>query len=126
MTDWLIWSQSAGVILQQAWGRASYWPSFHAVPAYHRDMLWQYDVYLRQTGGLTQPAMQHYLGAHGLTSEDCISRYRAILPAFDPGQVLLSGLHPDSVAAATISAEGSDCQPGRVLPNPTPDKKLIP
>lgn len=126
VTDWLIWSQSAGVILHQAWGKAPYWPTFYAVDAYQRDMLWQYHVYLGQTGGLTRPAVQHYLGVRGLPNVDCISRYRAVLPGFDLTQVLLSGLFPGRVAAATIESMGSDCKLGRTLPNPMPDKKLIP
>jgi len=126
VTDWLIWTQSAGMILYQAWGKAPYWPSFYSIEAYRLDMQWQYHAYLRQTGGLTNPAMQHFLGLHGLVNEDCISRYRAVLPPFDPGQVLLAGVRPAGVPAATIEPLGTDCQPGRILPNPLPDKKLIP
>jgi uncharacterized membrane protein len=126
VTDWLVWTQSAGMILREAWGKAPYWPSFHAVEAYRLDMQWQYHAYLRQTGGLTHPAMQHFLGIDGLVNEDCISRYRALLPPFDATQVLLAGVRPAGVPAATIDALGTDCQPGRVLPNPLPDKKLIP
>ncbi len=70
--------------------------------------------------------MQHFLGIDGLVNEDCISRYRALLPPFDATQVLLAGVRPAGVPAATIDALGTDCQPGRVLPNPLPDKKLIP
>lgn len=126
VTDWLIWTQSAGMILHEAWGKAPYWPSFYSVDAYRLDMQWQYHAYLRQTGGLTNPAMQHFLGLHGLVNEDCITRYRAALPPFDPSQVLLAGLRPAWVPAATIEALGTDCQAGRILPNPLPDKKLIP
>lgn len=126
VTDWLIWTQSAGMVLYEAWGKVPYWPSFHSVEAYRLDMQWQYHAYLRQTGGLTNPAMQHFLGLHGLVNEDCISRYRAVLPPFDPGQVLLAGVRPAGVPAATIEPLGTDCQPGRILPNPSPDKKLIP
>ena len=126
VTDWLFWTQSAGMILHEAWGKAPYWPSFYSVEAYRLDMQWQYHAYLRQTGGLTNPAMQHFLGLHGLVNEDCISRYRAVLAPFDPAQVLLAGVYPGGVPAATIEALGTDCQRGRVLPNPLPDKKLIP
>ena len=55
-----------------------------------------------------------------------VFRYRALLPPFDATQVLLAGVRPAGVPAATIDALGTDCQPGRVLPNPLPDKKLIP
>lgn len=126
VTDWLIWSVSAGVILHEAWGKAPYWPSFYSVEAYRLDMQWQYHAYLLGQTGLARPAVQHYLGADGLPGADCISRYDAALPVFAPAQVLLAGLRPGAVPEATIGLRDTGCQPGRALPNPSPGKKIIP
>jgi hypothetical protein len=126
ISSWLVWTQSAGVILREAWGRSDYWPIFYSIGAYRDDMQWQYHVYVRDTGGLNSATLQHFFAMEDFPGERCVSRYRAVLPAHGVAAVLLSGIWPRSVQAATIVPVASECVSGRVLPNPTPDKKLIP
>lgn len=124
--DWIVPTGSASVMLAQAWGRWDYWAMFHSLAAYHADLQWQYHAYLRDTGGLRSPLIQGFFAMRSFPGEACLSRYQATLPAMRAAHVMVAGVWPQGVPAARIQALGSDCVSGRVLPNPTPDKVVIP
>jgi hypothetical protein len=75
---------------------------------------------------MTLPRVQHVLAMDGFPGADCISHYRANLPMPDLKVSLLAGWMPDLVPSAEAVFVGTDCQPGRVVPNPTPGKAVIP
>jgi hypothetical protein len=99
---------------------------FHSLDAYRDDMQWQYHAYMRNTGGLHSPLIQGYLGMRAFPGEDCVSRYEAVLPARGAAGVLGAGLWAGAVPPAQIAFLGTQCEKGRILPNPTPQKKLVP
>jgi hypothetical protein len=125
-TDWAIWSVNANLMMREAWGRSDYFGMFYAVDGYRDDLLWQYHAYVRAQGGLRSNLLQHMVAMHDFPGEDCVSRYDAKLPAVGWVSAWRSGLQPDSVPAAQVTAVDSSCKPGNMLPNPTPDKKIIP
>lgn len=52
VTDWLIWNNSAGMVLREAWGRSDYYAVLHSLDVYRDDLQWQYHAYIRATGEL--------------------------------------------------------------------------
>jgi hypothetical protein len=123
-SDWLIWSTSAGVLLQQAWGSSHYFGMFYSLDFYRDDMQWQYHAYLRQTGGLHSQLIQNYLAMSDFPGEQCTTRYLAEIPK--QSWYWFSGIFPEKVAAARIDKVGTVCNPKYIMPNPTPQKVLIP
>ena len=124
-SDWLIWTSAAGTILQQAWGVSHYYAMFYSLDAYRDDMQWQYHAYIRQTGALKAPLIQNYLSMSGFPGEECTTRYEAVLPSPVPW-MLLSGVLPAQAPSARIRLLGTHCDKSYVMPNPTPEKILIP
>ena len=124
-SDWLIWTSDAGTLLQQAWGVSHYYAMFYSVDAYRDDMQWQYHAYIRQTGALKAPLIQNYLSMSEFPGEECTTRYEAVLPS-SPAWLLLSGVLPAQAPAARITPLGTRCDKSYVMPNPTPEKLLIP
>ncbi len=124
-SDWLIWTSAAGTILQQAWGISHYYAMFYSLDAYRDDMQWQYHAYIRQTGALKAPLIQNYLSMSDFPGEECTTRYDAALPSSLPW-LLLSGVFPTQAPAARITLLGTHCDKAYVMPNPSPEKILIP
>jgi len=124
--DELIWTNVGAGILRDAWGKSHYFAMMHAVDVYREDLQWQYHAYIKDPGGLGLPVVQHMNAMDGLPGEDCISRYKAVLPQASWADVMLAGLSGDRVRPAAVTLVESGCEPGRVLPNPKPDKKVIP
>ncbi|MBI2770779.1 MAG: hypothetical protein HYX47_14225 [Burkholderiales bacterium] len=126
VSDWLIWSNSAGMVLREAWGRSDYYAMFHALDVYRDDLQWQYHAYIRATGGLDSALIQHSMAMDRFPGERCISTYQAALPQMTMLSVLMWAADPGAIPPAQVSPQGSQCEDGRVMPNPMPDKKLIP
>ena len=124
-SDWLIWTSAAGTLLQQAWGVSHYYAMFYSLDAYRDDMQWQYHAYIRQTGALEAPLIQNYLSMSGFPGEECTTRYEAELPSSLPW-LLLSGVLPARAPAARVTLLGTHCDKSYTMPNPTPEKILIP
>lgn len=124
-SDWLIWTPAAGTILQQAWGVSHYYAMFYSLDVYRDDMQWQYHAYIRQTGALNSPLIQNYLSMSKFPGEECTTRYQAQLPS-SWRWLLLSGVMPSQAPAARIQLLGTRCEKGYVMPNPSPEKILIP
>ena len=123
--DWIIWPSAAGNILKQAWGEAHYYAMFYSLDAYRDDLQWQYHVYILQTGALKRPLVLDYFAMSGFPGERCTTRYTAQWPS-SIKWTLLSGLFPDQAPAANISKTQSVCDDKAVMPNPSPQKLLIP
>ncbi len=126
VTDYLIWTNAAGVILRQAWGRSDYYAMFHSVPVHLADMQWAYHAYLKDTGLLDTPMMQNFNAMSNFPGEKCFSKYEAQLPQPSWFGVTFAGLSFDLVDPAVVTVTHSGCEPAYELPNPTPGKKIIP
>jgi hypothetical protein len=126
VSDWLIWSNSAGMVLREAWGLSHYYAMFHSLDVYRDDLQWQYHAYIRATGGLTSSLMQHQMAMDQFPGERCISTYEAVLPSLSLIGRLMLVLKPNEVPAAQVTFKATECVDGRIMPNPYPDKKLIP
>ena len=98
---------------------------FYSLDAYRDDMQWQYHAYIRQTGALKAPLIQNYLSMSDVPGEECTTRYDAALPSSLPW-LLLSGVFPTQAPAARITLLGTHCDKAYVMPNPSPEKILIP
>ncbi len=125
-SDWLMWSNSAGMVLREAWGRSNYYAMFHSLDIYRDDLQWQYHAYFKTPGGLTSTLIQHSIAMDAYPGEDCISSYVAQLPQPHWLDLWLGGLASARVAPAKVTPLESTCASGRVLRNPTPQKKVIP
>lgn len=124
-SDWLIWTPAAGTILQQAWGMSHYYAMFYSLDVYRDDMQWAYHAYIRQTGALNAPLILSYLSMSKFPGEECTTHYEAQLPS-SWQWLLLSGVLPSRAPAAHIQLLGTRCEKGYVMPNPNPEKILIP
>ena len=124
-SDWLIWSNAGTAVLRDAWGRSHYYAMFHSVPAYRDDLQWQYHVYFKNPGGMKSPMIQRSVGMDGFPGEDCQTFYEAELPRPGLAELLAAGFAPAQARPADVRMVRSLCQPGQVLPNPTPGKKAI-
>ena len=126
VTDWLIWSNSAGMVLREAWGRSDYYAMFHSLDVYRDDLQWQYHAYIRATGGLNSSLIQHQMSMDRFPGERCISTYEATLPPLGLLSTLAFAIAPDNTPAAQVQLKNSNCVDGQIMHNPQPDKKLIP
>ena len=126
VTDYLLWSSGAGVVLRQAWQRSDYYAMFYSVPAYHADLQWAYHAYLKDTGLQDSALMQGFLAMSAFPGERCLTRYEAELAQPSFWGVVLGGAFPNLVQSATLRLTYSACDAGYQVPNPTPEKKLIP
>ena len=126
VTDYVIWTTSAGVVLRQAWGRSDYYAMFHSVPAYLADMQWSYHAYLQDPGLLQTQRMQNFYAMSNFPGERCLTQYEAQLPQPAWTDVVLGGVFPGRVEPARVVQTYSGCRADYRVPNPTPDKKLIP
>jgi hypothetical protein len=125
VSSWLIWTTSANVILREAWGTSNHFGFFHSLDAYRDDLYWQYHTYFLDKGVLQSRLLQNSAAVDGFPGADCHTKYQGIWPAATLPQMALAGWYPDLVPAASIQLLESGCQVGRVLPNPTPAKKVI-
>ena len=124
--DWLFWSSSGSLILRQAWGSSAYFAVFHQIDSWRDDLLWQYHTLFLAPGGLSSNLVQHSLAMDGYPGADCVSSYEARIPVPGSLDVWLSGWRQDAVPAAAVRLLAADCKAGRLMPNPTPLKMVIP
>lgn len=125
-SDWLIWTNSANVILQKAWGKTHHLGMFHAIDVYRDDLYWQYHAYMKSNDVINTPIFQNMVSLQGFPGEDCITKYVGTWPKPNILDAWLGGVFNERVAAATITMTESSCVPGRQLANPTPWKIVIP
>ncbi len=122
VTDWLVHTDTANQIAASAWGAPHYFAMIHALPAYQRELHWQYNAFFKNTGGLEQRWIQQAHSLIGFPGERCISRYRAALPGPSVVQTLLGGLQPGLVTPAVVTLDESQCLDNRRIDNPMPDR----
>ena len=122
VTDWMIHTDSANQIAAKAWGSPRYFTMIYALPAYLRELHWQYNAFFKDIGGLQGRVLQETYSMIGFPGERCLSRYSAALPRGDWLQVLLAGLQPERVTAAAVKLDESQCVDQRVIDNPMPDR----
>lgn len=125
VSSWLIWTSSANVILREAWGTSVHLGFFHSLDVYRDDLYWQYQTYFLDKGVLQTRPLQNSVAMDGYPGADCITKYQGLWPSPTLQQMIMAGWFPETVPAASIQQVESSCQLGRVLPNPTPDKKVI-
>lgn len=125
ISSWLIWSTSANMILREAWGKSEHLGFFYSVNAYKDDLYWQYQAYILNTGVLQSRTGQHTSAMDGFPGADCYTKYQGLWPTPTTSQLIFGGWFSEMVTAATIQHVESECEVGRVLPNPYPNKKVI-
>jgi hypothetical protein len=125
VSSWLIWTSSANLILREAWGSSGYLGFFHSLDVYRDDLYWQYHTYFLSKGVLQTPLLQNAAAMQEFPGADCLTKYQGDWPSPTFLQIVLAGWLPETVPAASIRQVVSSCEPGRLLPNPTPDKKVI-
>ena len=124
--DWMFWGYAANLAMRDAWGRSHWFGMFHQTDGVRDDLLWQYHTAFLALGGVASAPTQHLWAMDGFPGPDCITRYSAQLPRVDGLDLWLGGLQPSRVPRAVVQPLGTQCQPGRSLPNPTPDRVVIP
>jgi hypothetical protein len=125
VSSWLIWTSSANVILREAWGSSVYLGFFHSLDVYRDDLYWQYHTYFLNKGVLQTRLLQNSVALDGFPGADCLTKYQGQWPLPTLQQMTVAGWFPETVPAASIQKIDSNCQLSRVLPNPTPGKKVI-
>lgn len=122
VTDWLVHTDTANQIAARAWGSPRYFAMIYALPAYQRELHWQYNAFFKAIGGLEQRWIQQAHSLIDFPGERCISRYRAVLPGDSAVETLLGGLRPALVTPAAVTLEQSQCLENRRIDNPMPDR----
>ncbi|MGB4116270.1 MAG: hypothetical protein WBK51_06975 [Polaromonas sp.] len=125
VSSWLIWTSSANVILREAWGTSVYLGFFHSLDVYRDDLYWQYHTYFLNKGVLQTRQLQNSAAMDGFPGADCLTKYQGQWSFPTLPQMIMAGWFPETVPAANIQQIDSNCELGRVLPNPTPGKKVI-
>ena len=122
VSDWLIHTDTANQIAARAWGSPRYYAMIHALPAYQRELRWQYNAHFKAIGGLDTRWVQQSISLIDFPGERCISRYQAVLPAGSVLQTLLGGIRPGLVTPAVATLEASQCVENRSIDNPMPQR----
>lgn len=125
VSSWLIWTNSANLILREAWGSSGYLGLFHSLDVYRDDLYWQYHTYVLSKGVLQTPLLQNSAGMDGFPGADCLTKYQGEWPSPTFLRMALAGWRPETVPAASIQQIEASCEIGRLLPNPTPGKRVI-
>ncbi len=126
ITDWLIWSNNANLILREAWGTSHFFGMFYSIDAYKDDLYWGYSAYLKGNNFLNSRLVQNSAVMDKFPGEDCITKYVGSWKAPTVWEALSASWNIENIPSAKIVQTESGCETGRVLPNPTPWKKIIP
>lgn len=122
VSDWLLHTDTANRIAADAWGKPQYFAMMYSLPAYLRELQWQYNAFFKNIGGLHERWLQESHSMIGFPGERCLSRYSAVLAPASIAEVLLAGVSPSMVTPASVNIEDSQCIDGRKIDNPMPER----
>jgi hypothetical protein len=126
VSDWFIGPGDSNMIAMDAWGDPSRYTLFHGIDAAERELQWIYHAYFKAQGGLIDSPTARFNAVSGFPGESCVTQYVATLPALSWVDTWLAGVMPHRVPAAGVDRVASRCDPPYAVPNPMPDKRIIP